>query len=581
MLAELSIQDFAIIDKTSVTFQEGLTVLTGETGAGKSIIIDAIQLLAGGRGSVEFVRHGAKKAEIEGLFLIDRDDHPIYEAGSAYGVEISDGMAVLQRTITSGGKSICRVNGKLVTLAILREFGKTLIDIHSQHETQSLMEPDNHIELLDAFRPEQISVAKEEYRKLYERLTELKLRYKSWSKNEQEMSHRQDLLAFQKKELEQAELQPNEDVELENERNRLANFEKVHKSLQTAYNALYGEQRGIEWVRIAEQALQEQQDADEFISQKAEALSNAYYAIEELSYDIRNYSDQMQYDEGRLNDIEARLDEISRLKRKYGSTVNEMLEYLAKVEEELEQITNKDVHLNELENEIRELTHDAFLEAKHLHEIRSAAAAELMVAIHEELQGLYLEKAKFVIRFNPEWHDTDAQILEALQTGSARLNANGFDQVQFLISANPGEPPKELNKVASGGELSRIMLALKNIFARHQGVTSVIFDEVDTGVSGRVAQAIAEKIFEISKASQVLCITHLPQVAAMSDTHKLISKTQTDERTETSVRELNTDEKIDELSRMITGASLTDTAKIHAKEMLELANHFKLKTAES
>lgn len=581
MLAELSIRDFAIIEKTAVTFQEGLTVLTGETGAGKSIIIDAIQLLAGGRGSVEFVRHGTKKAEIEGLFLIDRNDHPIYSAGAAYGIEIADGMVVLQRTITSSGKSICRVNGKLVTLAILREFGKTLIDIHSQHETQSLMEPENHIELLDSYRPDVMSKATDEFRKIYNRLNELKSRYKSWSKNEQEMSHRQDLLEFQKKELEQAELQPNEDEDLEAERNRLANFEKVHKSLHTAYNALYGEQRGIEWVRVAEQALQEQRDHDDFIAEKVEALSTAFYTIEELSYDIRNYSDQMQYDEGRLNDIESRLDEISRLKRKYGSTVNEMLEYLAKVEEELEQITNKDVHLIQLEAEIRELTHDAFLEAKHLHENRKSSAEELTSLIHEELKGLYLEKAKFEIRFNADWNEDDETIIEQLQSGAAKFNANGFDQIQFLISANPGEPLKELNKVASGGELSRIMLALKNIFAKHQGVTSVIFDEVDTGVSGRVAQSIAEKIFEISKASQVLCITHLPQVAAMSDTHKLIHKTQTDERTETSVAELTANEKIDELSRMITGASMTETARIHAKEMLALADQFKMKTVRS
>lgn len=575
LLAELSIRDFAIIEETAVAFQEGLTVLTGETGAGKSIIIDAIQLLAGGRGSVEFVRHGAKKAEIEGLFLIDERSHPIYQAGEAYGIDISDSMIVLQRTITSGGKSICRVNGKLVTLAILKEFGKTLIDVHSQHETQSLMEPENHIDLLDAYRPDQMQKAKEEYGNLYSRLNDLLTQYKNWSMNEQEMTHRQDLLEFQQKEIEQAELQPDEDLELEKERSKLANFEKVHKGLQTAYNALYGEQRGVEWVRIAEQALQDHKEDDDFISEKAEALSNAYYAIEELSFDIRNYSDQMQFDEGRLNEIEARLDEINRLKRKYGSSVNDMLEYLAKIEEELEQITNKESHLTKLETEINSVMHDAFLEAKHLHEIRTDAAESLTLAIHDELKGLYLAKAKFQIRFSEIWKEKDGDILNQLQERKIHLNANGLDQVHFLISANPGEPLKELNKVASGGELSRIMLALKNIFAKHQGITSVIFDEVDTGVSGRVAQAIAEKIYEISSESQVLCITHLPQVAAMSDTHKLIQKSQMEERTHTRVTELTSLEKIDELSRMITGATLTDTAKIHAKEMLELANAFK------
>lgn len=577
MLAELTIRDFAIIDHISIAFHEGLTVLTGETGAGKSIIIDAIQLLAGGRGSVEFVRHGAKKAEIEGLFLIDDKKHPIYAAGAMYGIDITDGMAVLQRTITAAGKSICRVNGKLVTLAILKEFGRTLIDVHSQHETQSLMDAEHHIELLDLYKPEALARTKEEYAKLYKKLNELKGMHRNWSRNEQEMTHRLDLLEFQKKELEQAELTLDEDIQLEQERNQLANFEKVHQSLQTAYNALYGEQRGIEWVRIAEQALQEQSDVDAFIKEKSEALTGAYYLIEELSFDLRSYSDQLQFDEGRLNDIEARLDEINRLKRKYGSSVNDMLEYLAKIEEEIEQITNKEFHLSKLETQIREVQQDAYLEAKQLHEIRTGLAASLTKDILKELKGLYLEKAKFEIGFKPDLYESDERNMEALLNGQLHLHEDGFDEIQFLISANPGEPLRELNKVASGGELSRIMLALKNIFAKHQGVTSVIFDEVDTGVSGRVAQAIAEKIFEISKASQVLCITHLPQVAAMSDTHKLIRKVQKKERTATNVQELSVEEKIEELSRMITGAALTETAKVHAREMLELANTFKRK----
>ncbi|NAP01773.1 AAA family ATPase, partial [Halomonas sp. MG34] len=241
MLTELSIRDFAIIDQISITFNEGLTVLTGETGAGKSIIIDAVQLLAGGRGSVEFVRHGAKKAEIEGLFTLDRKEHPIYQVGRDFGIEISDEQVVLQRTITSNGKSICRVNSKLVTLGILREFGKTLIDIHSQHETQSLMDPESHLELLDLYDPEAMKPTKKEYSYLYERLSSLKTRYKELSENEQEMAHRLDLLEFQLQELEQANLEPNEDTTLEEERMSLANFEKIYTALQDAYNALYGE----------------------------------------------------------------------------------------------------------------------------------------------------------------------------------------------------------------------------------------------------------------------------------------------------------------------------------------------------
>ncbi|MFZ3577134.1 DNA repair protein RecN [Virgibacillus sp. DJP39] len=568
MLTELSIRDFAIIDELSLTFNEGLTVLTGETGAGKSIIIDALQLLAGGRGSVEFVRHDTTKAEIEGLFSIDNKEHSIYNAGKEYGIEISDNMIVLQRTITSGGKSICRVNGKLVTLAILKEFGKTLIDIHSQHETQGLMEPDNHIDLLDLYDAEQISRAKFEYHKLYDRLQTLIKRHKELSENEQEMAHRLDLLTFQLDELEQANLEPNEDEILEEERKNLANFDRVHKSLQDSYNALYGEQKGIEWLSTALQALENNKHYDPFIAEKAEELANQFYMVEELSFDLRNYSDTLQHEPARLNEIETRLSEISRLKKKYGTTVNEIIEYTGKIQEEIEEITNKDSHLSKLQNQINETRQDTYLEAEQLHDIRAKAAKELTKEIHYELKDLYLEKAKFSIDFLTK------EELESINDKSVpplKLHKNGIDYVTFLISTNTGEPLKELSKIASGGELSRIMLALKKIFAKHQGVTSVIFDEVDTGVSGRVAQAIAEKIVHVSHQSQVLCITHLPQVAAMADTHNLIEKEEKKNRTITFVKELSKDEKIDELSRMITGAKLTDIAKEHANEMLELA----------
>jgi DNA repair protein RecN (Recombination protein N) len=570
MLTELSIRDFAIIDQISITFNEGLTVLTGETGAGKSIIIDAVQLLAGGRGSVEFVRHGAKKAEIEGLFTLDRKEHPIYQVGRDFGIEISDEQVVLQRTITSNGKSICRVNSKLVTLGILREFGKTLIDIHSQHETQSLMDPESHLELLDLYDPEAMKPTKKEYSYLYERLSSLKTRYKELSENEQEMAHRLDLLEFQLQELEQANLEPNEDTALEEERMSLANFEKIYTALQDAYNALYGEQKGLEWVNTARTALDVSSNFDSFISDKAEEISNHYYALEELTYSLRNYSESQQYNPERLNEVESRLNEINRLKKKYGPTVNDILHYMAKIEEEMEEITNKDSHLAKLSEQIEEVKKDAYLEAKQLHDMRVENANALMDEIKNELKDLYLEKATFSISFQQTNHD------EA-KFGEQKLHKNGFDRVRFLISTNAGEPLKDLHKVASGGELSRIMLALKKIFAKHQGVTSVIFDEVDTGVSGRVAQAIAEKIYQISSSSQVLCITHLPQVAAMADTHKLIEKAESNNRTATKVEELTTDQQVVELSRMITGTKLTETAKDHAKELLDMALTFKSK----
>jgi DNA repair protein RecN (Recombination protein N) len=564
MLTELSIHNFAIIDQMTITLKDGLTVLSGETGAGKSIIIDAIQLLAGGRSSVEYVRHGKDKAEIEGLFSIETKTHTIYSIGKEYGVEIHDNEVVLQRVITASGKSICRVNGKLVTLAILKEFGKTLIDIHSQHETQSLMNPENHIELLDLYSQAKVEKVKAEYSILFEKLHALKIRYKSLSENEQEMAQRLDLLEFQLSELAKANLVPEEDVELEKERTQLLNYERIYKGVMDAYNALYGEQKGIEWLSVAKQSLEEINSYDEYIATKSEALSNHYFMLEDLTFELSNFIESLEYNPDRLNEIEGRLSEISRLKKKYGSSVAEMIDYMGLIEEEIEQIRNKDSHLQKLAKEMEELYEDAYLEAKQLHDIRKNAAKSLIREVQDELKDLYLEKASFSVQFLPE--NPNNEVI---------LHRNGFDQIRFLISTNLGEPLKEINKVASGGELSRIMLVLKKLFANHQGVTSVIFDEVDTGVSGRVAQAIAEKIFQISKDSQVLCITHLPQVAAMADTHLFIEKKEMKNRTTTHVLDLNELQQINELSRMMTGTKLTDTAVEHAKELHELAKSFK------
>src|SRR5690625_2549864 len=572
MLTELSIKDFAIIDSVSVTFNEGLTVLTGATGAGKSIIIDAVQLLAGGRGSVDFVRYGTKKAEIEGLFIIENKHHLIHTIGSHYGIEISDQMVVLHRTMTASGKSICRVNGKLVTLAILREFGKTLIDIHSQHETQSLMESENHIDLLDSYDEPRINQAKKEYSVLFDQYTTLEKRYKDLSENELETNNRLDLLEFQLNELSQSHLSPNEDEELEEERSHLVNFEKIYLGVETAYNALYGERKGIEWLNKAQLALQENREFDPFIANKADKLTDNFYVIEELSFELRDFKDTLHYDATRLNEIESRLHDLNNLKKKYGASVNDMLEYMAEIEEEIEQLKNKDTHLIEIKRQIEETAQDAYLEAVHLHDIRRKSAQLLEKEIHMELKDLYLENATFSVSFNPLVND-DVQY----NPDEITLHKNGFDHVRFLISTNTGEPLKEIDNVASGGELSLIMLAIKQIFAKHQGVTSVIFDEVDTGVSGRVAQAMVEKIYQISNESQVLCITHLPQVAAMADTHKLIDKIDLNDRTATTMSELSIEQSIKELSRMMTGTELTETAMEHGKKLLDLATAFKEK----
>ncbi|MDL4841601.1 DNA repair protein RecN [Aquibacillus rhizosphaerae] len=573
MLTELSIKDFAIIDEITITFNDGLTVLTGETGAGKSIIIDAVELLAGGRGSVEFVRYGTSKANLEGLFIVEDGSHPIYKKGKSYGIEIEeDGMVVLNRTITANGKSICRVNGKLVTLAILKEFGKTLIDIHSQHETQSLMDTDRHIELLDLYKKDTIDQVRDDYLTYYNKLNSLRKRYKQLSENEQEMAQRLDLLQFQLNELIEADLSPNEDEQLAEERLKLFNYEKIYNGINDAYNALHGEQKGLDWLSLALNGIELAGEYDENMVEKKESFSNHYFLIEELSYELRNYLDGLEFDPDRLNYLEGRLNEISRLKKKYGQTVADMLEYSARIEEEIDEIQNRDSHLLKMHQELIDIGKDALLEAKQLHDLRKKASVLLIKEIHKELKDLYLEKASFDVNMSNKKGSQDDPEFEGMPVS---LTPTGFDNIKFLITTNPGEPLKEINKVASGGELSRIMLALKKIFAKHQRVTSVIFDEVDTGVSGRVAQAIAEKIYSISTGSQVLCITHLPQVASMADTHLLIEKHVTNKRTSTTVEQLAKELRVEEIGRMITGTELTETSKEHARELIDLAEEYK------
>jgi DNA repair protein RecN (Recombination protein N) len=563
LLNELSIRNFAIIESLSVSFNKGLTVLTGETGAGKSIIIDAIHLLVGGRGSAEFVRHGEDKAEIEGLFHLEGENHPSYGKAAEFGIEIEDAMIVLRRDISASGKSVCRINGKLVTIAVLREVGSTLIDIHGQHEHQELMDETKHINLLDQFGSEEILPALLEYQQVFRSFEQTQKKLKSLSENEQQMAHRLDLIQFQHDEILTADLRLNEDEELFEEKRKLGNFEKIYESIQTSYTALQGEQKGLDWIGLVMDNLQNAADLDTDYKSVADTVANSFYMLEDAARTIRNELDSLEYDPQRLIEIEDRLNEINQLKRKYGKTIEEILEYASKIEEEIETLQNKEVHIGQMEKELASLKKDLRIEANNLTQTRRKWAKKLTKLIHKELKELYMEKTVFDVRINA---DAD------------HFHKNGSDKVEFYISTNPGEPLKPLSKIASGGELSRIMLALKSIFSKHQGVTSIIFDEVDTGVSGRVAQSIAEKIYNVSTGSQVLCISHLPQVAAMADTHLYIAKIIRNGRTKTSVTPLSSAEKVKEIVRMISGVEVTDLTKQHAEELLKLAQNMKAVT---
>ncbi|MCM3161670.1 DNA repair protein RecN [Metabacillus litoralis] len=565
MLAELSIKNFAIIESLTVSFERGLTVLTGETGAGKSIIIDAIHLLAGARGSSEFVRYGEKRAELEALFLLDDTNHPVYLKCEEFGIDVSDGMIILRRDMSSTGKSICRINGKLVTIAVLREVGQLLVDIHGQHDNQELMNEENHLSLLDQYGGQEVKDALEAYLDVYRHYDGLKKKITQLSENEQEMAHRLDLLQFQLDEIEKAELQPKEDELLQEEKNQISNYEKIYDALQNGYNSLHGEQKGLDWIGLAMSQLENVGQINSSLKELSETVSNAFYMLEDISYQLRNELESLEFDPGRLNYVEGRLNEINTLKRKYGQSVEEILTYSAKIEEEIDTIQNKDSHITKLQKELQSITEDLSIEAKNLSMIRQKHAKMLIEEIHQELKELYMEKTSFDVNMKEKRNNVN----------EIKYTSTGAEEIEFYISTNPGEPLKPLNKTASGGELSRIMLAMKSIFSQHQGITSIIFDEVDTGVSGRVAQAIAEKIYRVSNGSQVLCITHLPQVAAMADTHLYIAKETKSGRTKTSVKPLVEDEKVKEIGRMIAGVEVTELSKEHAKELLLLASSSK------
>ncbi|MCC5893210.1 DNA repair protein RecN [Exiguobacterium sp.] len=562
MLAELSIKQFAIIDELNIGFNRGMTVLTGETGAGKSILLDAIGLLVGGRGSSEFVRYGQDKAEIEGLFIVEAG-HPILEAAQQYGIDIEEGTVILRRDLHSSGKSVCRVNGKMMPLSTLRELGRLLVDIHGQHEHQHLMDAEYHLGILDNFAEAEVTPLLEQYRQAYAAYNAVATELKRLSQSEQELAQRMDLLAFQTNEIEAAALNIGEEQALTEERDELANFERIHQHVRLSYEAVADESRGLDQIGMAMREMEEASTLSSSLQPMSETISNAYFMLEDAKFQLRDQLDSLEFDPVRLDEIETRLALFQQLKRKYGATIDEVIAYGEKVADELKSMTNREEHLQELTDRLATLETSVRETGLALSAARKRAATGLEEAIHRELQELYMEKTRFEVRFKESGY-----------------RADGLDQVEFYMMTNVGEPFKPLAKVASGGELSRVMLALKSIFSRTVGVASIIFDEVDTGVSGRVAQAMGEKIFRLSVGSQVLCITHLAQVAAMADQHLYITKSETDERTKTNVSTLDRSERIDELGRMIAGAQMTELTKQHVEELLDMSLQLKRKFIE-
>lgn len=556
----MTIKNFAIIESLSLTFQEGMTVLTGETGAGKSIIIDALGLLVGGRGSADFIRHGEERLELQGLFALAEDNLACRNALIENGIDASDDMVVLERSLFRSGKNSCRINGKLVTTVLLRQIGSKLIDIHSQHEHQELMNEEFHLSLLDRFASDKIKPALTKYQTNFKEYQTIEKEWQNWTKNERELAQRLDMLRFQQQEIENANLQAGEEDRLLEQKNILANFEKLNENLQGAYAAIQGEPGGLEFVGEAMRQMEAAASIHTDYKAVSEAISSSYYMLEDSMSQIRQSLDQLEFQPEELNQIESRLNDLNQLKRKYGKTIEDIIQYEQEISSEMEKLTDSESHVGHLETKLATLKAELTKQANTLTEIRKKAAVTLEKQIKQELNHLYMEKAIFSVRF---------------EANKMELADSGQDSVVFYMSTNPGEPLKPLAKIASGGELSRMMLALKTIFSRHQGITSIIFDEVDTGVSGRVGQAIAEKIYAVSVGSQVLCISHLPQVAAMANHHYYITKKVQNKRTTTSVTVLKGEEKVEEISRMIAGIEVTELTKQHAKEMIEQAEKVK------
>jgi DNA repair protein RecN (Recombination protein N) len=559
MLRELSIRQFAIIEEVHLYFAEGLHVLTGETGAGKSILIDALGLIVGGRASSEFVRYGAEKAEIEAVFDISTRKR-VHAILQAWGIEEED-LLIIRREITAHGKNTCRLNGRIITLAMLSQLGTQLLDISGQHEHQSLFHVEEHVEWLDQFAGAALLAVRREYEQLYSQVQQLKKEWVKRHEQQAELAKRVDWLQFQQAEIQSAQLVVGEDEELAQTRNRLLHMEKLITHSAQAYAFLYGEQGGLEQIQAALSHLKEITGMDDTCAFMEEMMQAAYYPLEEVGRELARYRDGLEFDADRLSQIEERLHLLKQLKRKYGESLEQVISFAKEVSTELEKIGHDEENKTNSAEELKERQEQLVEKASQLTYLRKQAAKYLERTIEKELADLHMKGTLFRVSFSKE---------------AGLFSMRGQDEVEFQIAPNPGEPLRPFTKIASGGEASRIMFALKVIFTGMEQVHTLIFDEIDAGVSGRTAQAIAEKMAFLSINHQILCITHLPQVACMADQHFCICKeTDANKTTRTQVKLLAQPERTCELARLLGGVEVTQKTCAHAEEMIRLANEVK------
>lgn len=558
MLQELTIDNLAIIKHLSLEFANQMTVLTGETGAGKSIIIDAVGLLAGGRGSQEFIRRGEEKLRLQGRFALTADPG-LAALLDSLGIEYEDGTLIIMREIHRNGRNTIRVNGQLINTTMLRQIGAYLVDIQGQNEHQLLLQPEKHLGMLDQYASKQVQPLLTKYQQLYHDYSQLKAAVTKKQANEQQWAQRLDMLHYQVDEIGSAQLKADEEEQLTSERDRLEHFQQINNALQQAVATFNdGEAPVLDQVATVMEAINGIAEFDDDYDSLSKSLNDAYYALQDVANQAGQQLDLLEFDDQRLAEIDQRLTVIGDLEHKYGDSVAKVLDYYAKIKKELDTMEAAADSNNDLEARLATAQEQLQTVGEELSRVRQQAAHQLAAQVHQQLAELYMAKADFEVHFAKQVSGT--------------FTPTGIDEVEFYIRTNPGESMGPLAKIASGGELSRVMLALKTIFAANEGVTSIIFDEVDTGVSGRVAQAIADKIRLIAANSQVLCITHLPQVAAVAQHHFLIKKAVHDERTTTTVTSLAAAQRVNELARMLSGEKVTKLTKEHAQELLQMAH---------
>lgn len=548
MLRLLHIENIAVIERADILFERGFNVMTGETGAGKSIVIDAISAILGERAYRDMIRTGTQKAAVRAIF----EDVPESAWFAANDVPYA-AETTIQREIYLDGKNVCKVNGVPVTVTVLKQLGIQLINIHGQHDSASLFDENYHLSFLDSFACDESLL--DDYRQKYQNVLSLRREIERLSMDESEKLRRMETLKYQIEEISRADLKPGEDDTLEARRKLLQNSEKLSEGLQDAAACIDGgedSEGAAALLSEAEHALARIARYDERLSQLHDTASDLMYQVQDVAEQLRDRLYQLSYSADELEQIEDRLDTIHRLRRKYGATCEDILAFLASAQKELDEIEFAGDRVEQLKGKLQKAEKAAWDAALRLREARKEAAAGLTARILEELSQLDMKK----VQFSCEFIETE-------------LSPVGADAVAFYMSANLGEALKPLNKVASGGELARIMLALKNVLAEKDHVPTLIFDEVDTGVSGRAAQRVAEKLHQVSLSKQVLCVTHLPQIAALADTHLLIAKGERDGRTFTTVEPLDLEGRKAELARIIGGANITETTLKSAEEMLQ------------